>query len=58
MVGRLSIASRDLRLESGRIFEMNELVCLSIWKEHIPIDTRKYDEQIVLPTPSPSAGPA
>jgi hypothetical protein len=43
----------------AEIFQMDELVfCLSIWKEHIPIGKRKYDGRIVLPIPSPSAGPA
>jgi hypothetical protein len=47
---------RAIRIWSN--VEMDKLICLSIWKEHILIDIRKYDEQIVLPTPSPSAGPA
>jgi hypothetical protein len=33
-MGRVFINRKpDLRLEPSRIFEMDELVCLSIWKE-------------------------
>jgi hypothetical protein len=48
----------DLRLESGRICVIDELVLYLSEKKHILIDTWKYDRQIVLPIPSSSAGPA
>jgi hypothetical protein len=48
----------SLRLESGRICVIDELVFYLPEKKHILIDTRKCDRQIVLPIPSSSAGPA